>query len=507
MLAIADAKVSGADTVMRVTQRNAKVTTRFGGDFVQGISGISGGRRDGRPVDWFIYLDGILTDQGAGGLRVAGGERIWWDHHEWGLTPDVPAVVGSFPEPFRHGAGGRTPVKVQCELPRVAGLRRGRATARQARRRRDARPASPQRARRVAAHRRRGLDGAARRHARGPQPRAGARSPAACSRASATTARASRCSIRAARVAKRLAGDAGLIAATRQPGRPPVWFVTGTDAGGVTAAAQAFDESVLRNHFAIATSTTSRCACRRPGADGLMARRDAASPLHAARAPVAAAYACALVTAALAFEHPLVLAALGVAILGAGVLAGAGHQLLRACIFGVPFALMIALVNPLVAREGLDVVLRLGDLGPLGTLDVTQQSLVFGAILGMRALLVVLAGAALLAAIVDADELLRRFRGISARSALTAALAVRLVPVLGRDARRLADARRCRPGAAARRPVRPPSACRSCARSRPARWTARSTSPRRSRCAATPARPRAAGPGARASPGRATTSR
>jgi energy-coupling factor transport system permease protein len=174
------------------------------------------------------------------------------------------------------------------------------------------------------------------------------------------------------------------------------------------------------------------------------------SPLHAARAPVAAAYACALVTAVLAFEHPLVLAALGVAILAAGVLAGAGRQLLRACIFGVPFALLIALVNPLVAREGLDVVLRLGELGPLGRLDVTLQSLVFGAILGVRALLVVLAGAALLAAIVDADELLRRFRGISARSALTAALAVRLVPVLGRDAQRLADARRCRPGATAR---------------------------------------------------------
>jgi len=178
-------------------------------------------------------------------------------------------------------------------------------------------------------------------------------------------------------------------------------------------------------------------------------REGAVSPLHAARAPVAAAYACALVTAALSFEHPLPLAALGVAILGAGMLAGVGRQLLRACLFGVPFALMIALVNPLVARDGLDVVLRLGEAGPLGRLDVTQQSLVFGAILGARALLVVLAGAALLAATVDADELLRRFRGISARSALTAALAVRLVPVLGRDARRLADARRCRPGASA----------------------------------------------------------
>jgi energy-coupling factor transport system permease protein len=175
-----------------------------------------------------------------------------------------------------------------------------------------------------------------------------------------------------------------------------------------------------------------------------------ASALRAARAPVAAGYACALVTAVLAFEHPLPLLALGAAILGAGVLAGCGRSLARGALFGVPFALTIALVNPLVAREGLNVVLRLGEIGPLGQLDVTRESLVFGAILGLRALLVVLAGGALLAATVDFDELLQRFRRISVRSALTAALAVRLVPVLGRDARRLADARRCRPDAGPR---------------------------------------------------------
>ncbi|MDP2712928.1 MAG: CbiQ family ECF transporter T component, partial [Solirubrobacteraceae bacterium] len=172
-----------------------------------------------------------------------------------------------------------------------------------------------------------------------------------------------------------------------------------------------------------------------------MAERGA-SPLHAARAPIAAAYACALVTAVLAFEHPLALAALAVAIVAAGLLAGAGRLLARSALIGVPFALLIAAINPLVVREGLDVVLRLGELGPLGSLDITRQSLVFGAILGLRALLILLAGAALLAAIVDADELLLRFRRISTRAALTAALAVRLVPVLGRDARRLADARR-----------------------------------------------------------------
>jgi energy-coupling factor transport system permease protein len=175
-----------------------------------------------------------------------------------------------------------------------------------------------------------------------------------------------------------------------------------------------------------------------------------ASALSAARATVAAAYACALVTAVLAFENPLALLAIGVAILAAGVLAGAGRQLARAALFGIPFAIAIALINPLVAREGLHVVLRLGDIGPFGRLDVTRESLVFGAVLGLRALLVVLAGGALLAATVSADELLGRLRRISSRSALTAALAVRLLPVLGRDARRLADARRCRPDATPR---------------------------------------------------------
>lgn len=252
VLATDDATVSGADTVMRVTQRNAKVTTRFGGDFVQGISGVSGGRRDGQPVDWFIYLDGILTDQGAAGLRVAGGDRIWWDHHEWGLTSDVPAVVGSFPEPFLHGAGGSsTPVKVQCELPRskachaVAGrLERLGVDPSRGALRRSERDASL-----------RILVGAWPRLRDGtPEARSieqGPKSSGVFARFGDDGASLSLMDPRG-RSAKRLTAGAGLVAATRQPGRPPVWFVTGTDAAGVTAAARAFDEPVLRNHFAIA---------------------------------------------------------------------------------------------------------------------------------------------------------------------------------------------------------------------------------------------------------------
>src|SRR5918911_163164 len=49
-------KVSGSETVMRLLQRNAKVTTRFGGGFVQSIDALAGGRPGGRPVGWLFYV-------------------------------------------------------------------------------------------------------------------------------------------------------------------------------------------------------------------------------------------------------------------------------------------------------------------------------------------------------------------------------------------------------------------------------------------------------------------
>jgi len=168
-----------------------------------------------------------------------------------------------------------------------------------------------------------------------------------------------------------------------------------------------------------------------------------ASPLHAARAGVAALWCLALAGIALGAEHPLVLGALLAAVAAAGVLAGAGRALLRTLLYALPFALLIALINPLVVREGLTVIWRFGELPPFGQLDVTLEATVYGAVLGLRALVALLA-CVVLSAAVDPDELLRLFRRVSFRSALTAALAVRLVPVLARDARRLDEARRLR---------------------------------------------------------------
>ena len=180
-----------------------------------------------------------------------------------------------------------------------------------------------------------------------------------------------------------------------------------------------------------------------------MTYRRRASPLHAARAGAGAAYCAALAACALIFEHPLALAAVAIAALGAAAGAGVGREVARTARFTLPLAALIAVVNALVVRDGLTVFARLGEVPPFGRIDLTVEALVFGLVIGARVVVVVLC-CALFAAAVDPDEMLRLFRRVSFRSALTAALATRLMPVLARDARRMADARACRPRPGAR---------------------------------------------------------
>jgi energy-coupling factor transport system permease protein len=175
-----------------------------------------------------------------------------------------------------------------------------------------------------------------------------------------------------------------------------------------------------------------------------MTYRRRASPLHASRAAAGAAYCFALAACALIFEHPLVLGAVAVAALGAAAGARVGREVARTARYTLPLAALVALVNALVVRDGLTVFARLGEVAPFGRIDLTVEALVFGLVIGVRVIVIVLC-CALFTAAVDPDELLRLFRRVSFRSALTAALATRLVPVLARDARRMADARACRP--------------------------------------------------------------
>ena len=168
-----------------------------------------------------------------------------------------------------------------------------------------------------------------------------------------------------------------------------------------------------------------------------------ASPLHAARAGATAALCGAFALVSALFQHPLVLLAVLAGVLCAAAAAGVGAQLARSARMGIPLALLIAVINPLVYQEGDTLLVRGGEV--FGRrFDVTLEALAAGGLAGFRVLAFLMAFG-LFSACVDPDEMLRLFRRFSYRSALTAALATRLVPVLARDALRMGDAARCRP--------------------------------------------------------------
>jgi energy-coupling factor transport system permease protein len=143
------------------------------------------------------------------------------------------------------------------------------------------------------------------------------------------------------------------------------------------------------------------------------------------------------------FDDPVVLAVAIAAVVGAGVAAGVGREIKRVALLSLPLVLLVALINPLVYRDGDTLLVRGGDF--LGRrVDITLEALVAGGLAGLRVAAIVMAFG-LFSACVDPDELLKLFRRFSYRSALTGALATRLVPVLARDALRMGDAARCRP--------------------------------------------------------------
>jgi hypothetical protein len=246
---VAERRAPGSQTVMRMLERSFRVNTRYGGGFVQSINGLSGtsARRD-----WFYYVNGIEASLGAAGTSVHHGDRIWWDLHDWTVTDSIPAVVGSFPEPFVHGSGGRRlPTTLACAADAGAACKRV----------------------------------ASEFHAIGvPAPTAligtgsGSDSlavvvgtwhdlhgelaatlvehgPAASgiyARFTGPGGSSLQLLNPQGRVVRTLGAGAGLIAATGQSATGTVWLITGTDVAGVSAAAAALTPARLRDHFALA---------------------------------------------------------------------------------------------------------------------------------------------------------------------------------------------------------------------------------------------------------------
>ena len=173
------------------------------------------------------------------------------------------------------------------------------------------------------------------------------------------------------------------------------------------------------------------------------------TPMGRAGALAASAYLAGFVAVAFAFSHPVVLAADALAVVIAGLLAGTGRALAVSARFAAWLGLLMVVTNAIASQRGETILVRGPELPVLGTVDITAEAIAEGGILALRVAIVIAAFAVFTAA-VDPDRVLRLLRPIARRSALTATLVVRLVPLAAADHARLRD------GAALRGPAAAP---------------------------------------------------
>jgi hypothetical protein len=243
------AKLRSSDTVMRLLQRHSKVTTRYGGGFVQSIDGIAANGSGGRH-DWFYFVNGTEAPTGAANRALKPGDVVQWDYRTWNATPHVPAIVGAFPEPFLHGQEGkRYPTRIEC----AASTRSCDTVQKQL-----DRAGVPAGTGSLGAEARGGVlriqvgkwsDLSQLQDSdlleRGPAASgvyarfAGSNGPLLLLDASG-------------RVTRQAPAGTGLIAALVPPGQQPLWVVTGVDEAGVARAAAMLGAAKLRNAYALA---------------------------------------------------------------------------------------------------------------------------------------------------------------------------------------------------------------------------------------------------------------
>jgi hypothetical protein len=247
--AVSSAKVPGSQTVMRMLERSFRISTRYGGGFVESIDGLA---PTGAHNDWFYYVNGVQASKGAATTAVHAGDHIWWDLHDWSATETIPAVVGSFPEPFTTGiAGKRYPVTLECASnvgPACTQVDKALRAVHI--------PVSSQLLGTGSGPDTLGVvvgtwseihsEVAAELVAHGPG------ASGVYARFSDTQGRALQLLDPSGRVAQTLTAGAGLVAATADTSSVPTWMITGTDTAGVLAAARALTPQSLHDHFAVA---------------------------------------------------------------------------------------------------------------------------------------------------------------------------------------------------------------------------------------------------------------
>jgi hypothetical protein len=234
------------------------------GSTSSGIASV-GGRAAGDPMRWTLFVNGVHAAKAAAAMKLHKGDQVWLDLHDQSAASTIPAVVGSFPEPFTNGINGqRYPTTLECSpgfKPQCASVTR--------RLRRVGVVASPQPPGYGSGPDTLSINVGAWQQIDGEVASQLIRyGPGASGVYARVTDGGRQLALEdaAGNVVKTLGPDSGLIASTATVSDPaPTWIVTGTDPAGVRAAVRALTTQSLAGHFALAVHGDRRYPLPVPG--------------------------------------------------------------------------------------------------------------------------------------------------------------------------------------------------------------------------------------------------
>jgi hypothetical protein len=259
-------RTSAGESILQLLASNATLSTDAGGSRVQAIDGLAASASTATGAsEWRYYVNGVQAAKGPAETSVKPGDHVWWDLHDLGPASHIPAVVGAFPEPFLNGyEGKRLPVRIECASASsacsavTASLRDAGVPAAIAAIGSGGAPETL----RVMVGPWSHLNGDLEAESIGHGPGESGVYARFSSDGQALTLLDSE-----GRAVRTLGAGAGLVAATKGTKEAPVWVITGTDAAGVEAAARAFNQRTLADHFAVALAPGAAIALPAPGPD------------------------------------------------------------------------------------------------------------------------------------------------------------------------------------------------------------------------------------------------
>jgi hypothetical protein len=250
--AATDANVSGSETVLDMLKRRfSGVQAHAVGKTTESVDSIDGVTAGTDGSAWSYYINGVMGSESAALTSLYAGDDVWWDLHDSTATNTIPAVVGSFPEPFLHGiAGKRLPTTLEC----ASGMNAACAVLEK---RLDGYgvPVAPQYIGTGSGPDTLGIVVGTWSELRA-EVAAGLvdHGPSASGVYAKFANGGSELQLLNPHgtVVRTLTSGAGLVAATADSQSAPTWMITGTDQAGVLAAARAVTASALHDHFALA---------------------------------------------------------------------------------------------------------------------------------------------------------------------------------------------------------------------------------------------------------------